>query len=111
MPGVVAVGATTPAYATESNVNGNVPVVPANLSWTVSDTTIATFVTNADGSVVFTGVANGTVTVTVTDAAFNLVGSDTLDVGTGTSGPGVPTAIQINWGTAPLSARIPAGKG
>jgi len=93
------VGQKVTATATEADATGiNVPVVPANLTWTISDVTIASVVTNADGTATFTALAVGAATVTVTDTAFNLTSTDTLTVTTAVP-PSVPASIAITFGT------------
>lgn len=102
MPANVGVGQTIPAFATEASATGaNVPILnPGAISWTTSDSTIASVFVNADGTATFTGVAAGTVTVTVSDSSNSLTSSDQLTV----VGQ-VATTIAIQWGT-PVAATV-----
>lgn len=96
MPIQLTVGQTLPDVVTESNANGNVPVVGANITFTSSDTTIVSVVNNGDGTAVWTAVAPGTVTVTYADTAFTLSTTDTITV---VAAVEVPTAIAHQFGT------------
>ena len=91
------VGQTIVATASEQDAAGLiVPIVALGLTWTSSDPSIASSVTNADGTATFTAVAPGDVTVTVTDAANGLTTGGTLTV---TAKPDVATSISISFGT------------
>lgn len=94
MPATLSVGQTVVQTVTESNANGNVPVAGANITFTSSDSSIASVVNRGDGTALWTAVAPGDVTASFADTVFNLSGSDTLTV---TSAP--PTAIADSFGT------------
>jgi hypothetical protein len=97
MPVTLEAGQTVTANATETDAAGNLVTItdPGSLNWTSSDPTIASVVGSGEG-VVFTGVAVGSVTVTVTDPATNLSATDTLTV-TAVADPA--TAMEIQFGT------------
>lgn len=97
MPLTILVGQTSVATAAEVDAAGvNVPVIPANLTWTGSEATVATVTGNPDGTASVVAVGPGTITVTVTDTVFNLTTSDTVTV-TAPSDP--PVSIAISFGT------------
>lgn len=96
MPIQLTVGQTLPDTVTESNAQGNVPVVGANITFTSSDDTLVSVVNNGDGTAVWTAVAEGTVTVTYTDTVFNLTTTDTITV---VAAVEVPTEIAHTFGT------------
>lgn len=103
-PGSVAVGATLTGTIVPLEADGTTitpGAVVSSPSYSVSDTAIATVTTNPDGTATFTGVAPGTVTVSVTalvtDAdgvAQNFSTTNTLAV-TGASGR--TASIQLNF--------------
>lgn len=99
MPVSLVVGQTVVATATEADAAGvNVPIAnPATLTWGSSDETIASSVTNSDGTATFTAVAAGTATASVTDASNGLTTTDTITVTA--APPPVATTIAINFGT------------
>lgn len=96
VPIQLTVGQTLPDTVTESNAQGNVPVVGANITFTSSDDTLVSVVNNGDGTAVWTAVAEGTVTVTYTDTVFNLTTTDTITV---VAAVEVPTEIAHTFGT------------
>jgi ABC-type amino acid transport substrate-binding protein len=99
MPLTFAVNQKSIATATEADASGvNVPVVAGALTWTVSDPTIASVVTNPDGTGTYTAVAVGTATATVTDSANGLTTTDTLTVTAAGAPGGTPTSIAISFG-------------
>jgi hypothetical protein len=73
-PGTLAVGATltatfVPLLADGITVN-TTSKLTTNPTWATSDATIASIVSNADGSATVTGVAAGTATITATAGSF-----------------------------------------
>lgn len=97
MPVTMLVGQSVVATPNEFDASGNAfAIVPANMTWSTSDATIASMVANADGTATFTAVAAGTVTATVSDTVYSLAASDTITVN---PVPVVPASISISWGT------------
>jgi hypothetical protein len=105
MPGKETDVQTIPCSEMETDGAGNpVTIVPANVSWSIDDPTIATLTQNADGSATFKAVkpvapavnprvANVTCTDTVTGAK----AVDTLEVDNSASDPG---KMVLTFGTA-----------
>jgi len=84
------VGSTVHSVPVEKNAEGgNVPIVPANIQYSVDNPEVGQLTQNADGSADVLGLAAGTVTLTVKDTAFNLSNSKTLQFNLDT----VPTSI------------------
>ncbi len=96
MPITLTVGQTVVETITESNAEGNVPVIGADITVASSDETVATVVNNGDGTATWTAVAPGTVTDTFTDNKFGLNGTDSITV---VAAEPVPTAIASTFGT------------
>jgi hypothetical protein len=82
-----------------TGVTTTYPYVAANITWTIADNTIASFVTNADGSATFTGLKAGSTTGTVTDSATGAVQNYDLTV---TAAPANTFAIAVTFGTPSL---------
>jgi hypothetical protein len=91
------VGQTVVATPGETNATGGqVPIVPANIAWSVDSAAIASFTVDATTAVAtFTGLTAGVANVTVKDTKFNLTFTDQLTVN---PVPNVPTADTIVWG-------------
>ena len=84
------VGSTVHSVPVEKNAEGgNVPIVPANIQYSVDNPSIGQLTQNADGSADVLGLAPGTVTLTVKDTAYNLSSSKVLQFNADT----VPTSI------------------
>jgi len=84
------VGSTVHSVPVEKNAEGgNVPIVPANIQYSVDNPSIGELTQNADGSADVLGLAEGTVNLTVKDTAFNLVSVKTLQFNADTT----PTSI------------------
>jgi hypothetical protein len=84
------VGSTVHSVPVEKNAEGgNVPIVPANIQYSVDNPEVGQLTQNADGSADVLGLMAGTVTLTVKDTAFNLSSSKTLQFNLDT----VPTSI------------------
>jgi len=84
------VGSTVHSVPVEKNAEGgNVPIVPANIQYSVDNPSIGQLTQNADGSADVLGLAEGTVNLTVKDTAFNLVSVKTLQFNADTT----PTSI------------------
>lgn len=96
MPVQMIVGQTVIETITESNAEGNVPVIGADISVESSDSSIASVVNNGDGTATWTAVAPGTVTDTFSDTKFSLSGTDTITV---VSPEPVPTSISSSFST------------
>lgn len=110
MPLTLAVGQTVIATATEYDAAGVVvPIIVTGLTWTSSATTVATVITNADGTATYTAVSAGTSVATVTDAANGLTTDYTFTV---TAAADVATTIAITFGipTTPGATATPATK-
>ena len=83
MPVTLKVGQTVTAAPIETDSTGASVAItdPTAIVWTSSDPAIASFTADDNsGGTVFTGVAAGTVTVTVLDPANGLHASDTITV-------------------------------
>ena len=91
------VGQTVVGTPGETNATGGqVPIVPANIAWSVDNAAVASFTVDATTAVAtFTGLTAGVANVTVKDTKFNLTFTDQLTVN---PVPSVPTAITIVWG-------------
>lgn len=64
---------------TELNAEGaNVPIVVANIAWSIDNTTAGTLTINPDGSASVLGIAAGVVNITVKDTEFNLTFTDSV---------------------------------
>lgn len=111
MPQTVKVNQKGIATATEYDAAGT-SITPAatSLQWKVSDDTLASVDTNPDGTATVTALAEGSVTLTVTDESNNLTSSDVLTIeaaepeqppttGPVSTEPGTPVAISITFGT------------
>ena len=78
----------------EKDAQGNlVTPDPTKITAASSDPTIATIVSNGDGTVTATAVAPGTATETIGDSEYNLSDPEAVTV------PDVPTSIGVDWGT------------
>jgi len=78
----------------EVNAEGvNIPIVVANIAWSVDDPTVGQLTTNTDGSAAVLGLKEGTVAVTVKDTVFNLTFSGTITFATDTT----PVSISFNF--------------
>jgi hypothetical protein len=87
--GNISKGQTIAASGIETDAFGKpVTIDPKNSSWSIDDSTIASFVQNADGSATFTPLATGSTIVRLTDNATSTVGTNTLTV---SGGPDVLT--------------------
>ena len=112
-PGTVAVGSTVVASIVPLEADGVTVTPGAVLSaqgYTVDNPSVASFVTNPDGTATFTGVSSGTATVTATATVTDLSGIANGFTATNTlvvTGPstGVSAGIQINF-AAPLTPSI-----
>jgi hypothetical protein len=94
------VSQTVLATVAEFDASGNVvAIVPANLSYTSSDATVATVGVNPDGSATVVAVAAGTSTITAADSAFPaLTATGTVTV-TGGGTTGEPVTMTLTFGT------------
>ena len=73
------VGSTVHSVPVEKNAEGgNVPIVPANIQYSVDDPEVGQLTQNEDGSADVVGIAAGTVTLTVKDTTYNLSNSKTV---------------------------------
>lgn len=87
-----------PILVVEQDAAGNnVPVVAANLSYTIADPTVATVSTDANGNPFVVAVAVGNTLLTVHDTINNLTGTVTVDV---TAVADVPTVLLVTLGPA-----------
>ena len=73
------VGSTVHSVPIEKNAEGgNVPIVPANIQYSVDNPEVGQLTQNEDGSADVVGLTAGTVTLTVKDTAYNLSNSKTI---------------------------------
>lgn len=96
-------GQKQPVIVTETDANqNNVPVVPANLQYTMADPTIATVGADANGNVFVSAVAVGATILTVSDLVNNLTGTVSVQVTAGSAPPpvGAPTTLTVTLGPA-----------
>ena len=61
---------------------GNIPIVVANIVWSIDNTTAGTLTSNPDGSASVLGIAAGVVNITVKDTVFNLTFTDSITFST-----------------------------
>lgn len=96
------VGATATRSVQEfSQTGAAAPPTPADISWVITNTAIATVAWNSSTQVAtFTGVAAGQTVVTVTDSSNGLTTKDIVSVTTVPPSFTTPTAITIT--TAPF---------
>lgn len=86
------------ATVTEADAAGvSVAVVPANLNFTISDSAVALFTDNNDGTATIIAVAPGTTNFTATDKVNNLTGSVSVTV-TAVVVADKPTTLTITLG-------------
>jgi hypothetical protein len=95
---------TAAAVATEVYKGVPYTPVPTDLTWSLQDPTIASFVTNADGSATFTPLKAGVTQVGCSDKTTSLSGVGTLTV-TGGGGSGDSLTITFTPSAASLAAR------
>jgi hypothetical protein len=80
----------------EINADGTTFVFdPTTVAWAVQDSTVASFVSNPDGSATFTPLKAGSTGVAVSDSKTGLSAQGTLTVTGGVSGG--PVSMSINW--------------
>jgi len=73
------IGSTVHSVPVEKNAEGgNVPIVPANIQYSVDNPEVGQLTQNEDGSADVVGLTAGTVTLTVKDTAYNLSNSKTI---------------------------------
>jgi hypothetical protein len=91
-PVAVTVSGTTTLTATAYNAQEQLVLIePTLLQWTVDNSSVATWETQADGSVVVTGVAEGSTTVRATEGESGKSAAAAVTVAAGTpTGPFVP---------------------
>jgi hypothetical protein len=81
MPGIETDVQTIPCSALETDAAGQpVTLNPANVQWSIDDTSIAQLTQNADGSATFKALKVGTANVSCKDTVANITGTDTLTV-------------------------------
>jgi hypothetical protein len=97
--GTVALNQTIKSVVAEANAGGGVTFNPADISWSIADTTIASFVEDSsDGSATWTPLAAGSALITASDSTNPTVLNDvaTLTV-TSTTGPSGATSLTISF--------------
>ena len=99
----LAAAQTVTATAAEVDAAGLVfPIVSADITWSIDNTSVATVETNADGSATVTAVSAGTANLTVTDTKYNLTDVAVVTV---TAPADAPVSISIVFGSLQLQHR------